>query len=585
MSIKRKLNLRKKLSVDLGDYKMRTTKTTQKYLSLVLSLALLGSCAVGLGQEQNWVVAETKGSEDKTTEAPASQEQTTEAISSASELALSLDGMVDKRETVYVMMDADGKVDKVIVSEQLNNPRQDQELHDFSTLEDIENTSGHESFTQDGQKLTWQADGKRIDYQGRYSGDLPVQVHIHYYLDGEEKTAAEIAGQAGQVTIRFDYEILREDLLGDQSYFHPYVMVSSLALDNNHFSHIEVSNGKILDDGSKTLVVGLALPGLNENLGLDRGDFDIPSYVEITADTDAFTFSGSYSLALSGRFNALQMSTTDDVEGKIADLKLAMATLSNSSKLLVKGVDGLCTGAAQLGQGMGGLSEGLGRVQGGSDALEAGVSELQSGLAQLSANSTNLTAGMSQLEASLFTAASQQLTQELGLGEVLLTPENYGQVLDGLGAQLAQVPSPASDAAAQKLTLVRQQLESVVALTAGVQTYTAGVDASALGSQKLLQGLGSLKQGLIDLGQGAQELTKGSDKLSGGLEKLKRNLERFDQQGIDRLVNAVNNEKVADLLGNLKGVLEASEQSDLLGGKTEEMTGESKIIFKTAAIK
>ena len=565
---------------------MRTTKTTQKFLSLVLTLTLLGSCAAGLGRGQNWVLAETEAAEEKaSSESPADQEQATEAVSSASELALTIDGMVDKRETVYVMMDADGAVDKVIVSEQLNNQHQQDELQDLSTLEDIENTSGHESFTQDGQNLTWQAEGKRIDYQGSYQGELPVQVKISYYLDGEPKTAAEIAGQAGQVTIRFDYEILREDLVNDLSYLHPYLMVSSLALDNNHFSDVEVSNGKILDDGSKTLVVGLALPGLNENLGLDRGDFDVPSYVEIIANTDSFTLPGSYSLALSGMFNALQKSSTDDVESKSAELKAALTALSTSSKLLVKGMDGLFTGAVQLGQGIDGLTDGLGRVQVGSENLETGVSELQYGLTQLSANSASLNAGMSQLEAALFATASQQLTQELGMGEINLTPENYVQVLDGLETQLAQAPSPASDAAAQKLDLLRQQLDSVEALSAGIQNYTAGVDASALGSQNLLQGTSNLKQGLADLGKGAQKLSKGSDKLSGGLEKLKRNLERFDQQGIDRLVDSLNNEKVGSFLENLKNLAEASEQTLLLGGKTADMTGESKIIFKTAAVK
>ena len=68
----------------------------------------------------------------------------------------------DKEETVYVIADAEGSTQSVIVSDWLKNNDGDSELSDSSRLSDIENTKGDESFTQDGEDLTWQADGNDI---------------------------------------------------------------------------------------------------------------------------------------------------------------------------------------------------------------------------------------------------------------------------------------------------------------------------------------------------------------------------------------------------------------------------------------
>ena len=71
----------------------------------------------------------------------------------------------EKEETVYVNMDASGNVEKITVSDWLKNNSQSAELSDSSSLSDIKNVKGDETFTQDGEKLTWQADGSDIYYQ------------------------------------------------------------------------------------------------------------------------------------------------------------------------------------------------------------------------------------------------------------------------------------------------------------------------------------------------------------------------------------------------------------------------------------
>lgn len=66
-------------------------------------------------------------------------------------------------------------------------------LEDASTLKDIENVKGDETFTQSGNKVTWQADGNDIFYQGTSESELPVTQKLTYYLDGKEVTPEELA--------------------------------------------------------------------------------------------------------------------------------------------------------------------------------------------------------------------------------------------------------------------------------------------------------------------------------------------------------------------------------------------------------
>ena len=98
----------------------------------------------------------------------------------------------DKKETVFVVADANGNTDHVVVSERLYNPDGASTLKDMSTLKDIENVGGEETFVlgEDGE-ITWNANGADISYEGTTDAPLPVSVSITYTLDGEEIAAVK----------------------------------------------------------------------------------------------------------------------------------------------------------------------------------------------------------------------------------------------------------------------------------------------------------------------------------------------------------------------------------------------------------
>lgn len=112
---------------------------------------------------------------------------------------------VDKDETVYVFAKANGDVDNILVNETLKNRDKSDKIEDTTDLKDIVNVKGDETFTQNGNKITWDAAGNEISYQGTTDKELPVSVKATYYLDGNEISPEDLAGKSGKVKIRLDY--------------------------------------------------------------------------------------------------------------------------------------------------------------------------------------------------------------------------------------------------------------------------------------------------------------------------------------------------------------------------------------------
>ena len=70
-----------------------------------------------------------------------------------------------KDETVYSKLDASGSNYKTIVSTHIENTENEELIKDLSDLLNVKNTSGDETFTQDGSTFTWNANKNDIYYQ------------------------------------------------------------------------------------------------------------------------------------------------------------------------------------------------------------------------------------------------------------------------------------------------------------------------------------------------------------------------------------------------------------------------------------
>ena len=363
----------------------------------------------------------------------------------AAQKAADLQQKISKDETVYVLAGADGSVQKIIVSDWLKNELGSASLTDKSVLSNIENVKGDESYSINGDNMTvWDAQGNDIYYQGDIQKELPVGLTVRYTLNGKAVSPEQLKGQSGKVTIRFDYENRQYETVQingqNQRIYVPFAMLTGMILDNDTFRNVTVSNGKLVNDGDRTVVVGLAFPGLQENLNLSRDQLSIPSSVEITADVTDFSLGMTVTLACNDLFS--QLGDADlgslDAAGSLNKLTDAMDQLLNGSSALYDGLTTLLDKSGELAAGVEELAQGAAAIKAGADSLDEGAAELKAGLAdlseglnKLSANSAALNGGAEQVFNSLLETATAQIRAK-GLTVPDLTIENYAEELNKL---------------------------------------------------------------------------------------------------------------------------------------------------------
>lgn len=394
-------------------------KLKSKYIVRVVA-GVLTIALVGTGIGATAVFAE-KNSTAVTAEADSTTDSSKDADDIADKLMDSVslkDNDADKDESVYLISDANGNVNKTIVVDHLKNKDKKDTLEDASNLSDIENVKGKEKFTQSGDKLTWQAGGKDIYYQGTATAEPPVTQKVTYYLDGKEISPEDLAGKSGKVKIRFDYTnttSYTETVNGEkQTVSVPFAAITGLVLGDG-FENIEVTNGKAEVSDSSSVVLGYALPGLKDSLGIkDKdldGDVNIPEYMEMTADVKNFSMPAAMTFVV----NASDYVSTDgidtsDLDDMINDLKDASTQLQDGSKTLAEGTDTLADGLSTLQSKLGTFASGVGTLQNGLKTYTDGVSTLSGGLNTLGNSTGALVSGADKLNSGAGQLASGSAT-------------------------------------------------------------------------------------------------------------------------------------------------------------------------------
>lgn len=365
-----------------------------------------------------------------------------------------------KEESVYVKADASGNVKKTTVSEWLKNPEKGT-ISDTSELKDIKNVKGDETFeTGSNNNVSWKSEGNDIYYQGTIDKELPVDVKVSYKLDGKSISPKDLKGKSGKVEIQFSYDNKSKQTVNvngeDVEMYTPFTMVSAMMLSSDEYSNVSVENGKLISDGDKNIVVGVAFPGLANDLNLKDldMDIDIPETVTITADVKDATVGTSITMAsaeLMNEFGLDDIDSFDDLQDSIDDLEDATNQLvdgskeaADGSKELADGVGTLNDGAGTLASGAGTLADGVNTLNEKSGTLVSGVNTLASGVGTYTAgvasiaknsqlisdNMQSLQGGVNKLEGQIAAQATQ------GLGEIKTNINNAKTGVDQINSAI-----------------------------------------------------------------------------------------------------------------------------------------------------
>ena len=344
-----------------------------------------------------------------------------------------------KEESVYVKADASGNVKKTTVSEWLKNPEKGT-ISDTSELKDIKNVKGDETFETGSNNVSWKSEGNDIYYQGTIDKELPVDVKVSYKLDGKSISPKDLKGKSGKVEIQFSYDNKSKQTVNvngeDVEMYTPFTMVSAMMLSSDEYSNVSVENGKLISDGDKNIVVGVAFPGLANDLNLKDldMDIDIPETVTITADVKDATVGTSITMAsaeLMNEFGLDDIDSFDDLQDSIDDLEDATNQLVDGSKEAADGSKELADGAGTLNDGAGTLASGAGTLADGVNTLNEKSGTLVSGVNTLASGVGTYTAGVASI------AKNSQLIsdniQSLQGGVNKLEEQIAAQATQGLG--------------------------------------------------------------------------------------------------------------------------------------------------------
>ena len=519
-----------------------------------------------------------------------------------------------KDETVYTKLDKNGNKYQTIVSTHIENEDKQETIRDVSDLINIQNTNGEEEYIQNENSLEWKAQGSDIYYQGESSKELPVTCKVKYELDGKEISNEEILGKSGKVKITLEYINNEERVVNisgkSEKMYVPFVVATGTIIDNSKNTNIEVSNGKIVNDGSKTIVMGLALPGMQESLGISKNDIELPSKIEITMDTTDFQ---QNNIATYITPKILEESDLE-VFDKLDELYKKVNILQKSSKALVEGTNTLSTGTEEynkkskefnsaMGQiatgvttanknykkidtGISSLSTGSKELKTGVETLDKGITDLSTALNSLPSNAnalytgsqtleegingkTGLIAGVKSLETTLETA----LTTSIGIlasnntvinKEISQLKSEEGELESQINTLKGIVDSLSGDEK-QALNKTIKQLET---RKNSITSRITGLTKQEKTNEAVISKLQPTKESQAQL----KTLNEGMDKISTGVKTLKTGLEKLNTSAKQLPTNITKLEKGSSKL--VKGTKTLSSGASTLDkGASKLKTG------------
>ena len=526
-----------------------------------------------------------------------------------------------KEETVYSKTKSNGETYQTIVSTHLKNGDEEDILKDLTDLINIENTNGDETFTQNGEELTWNANGSDIYYQGESKKELPIKCKITYTLDGKEISAEDLAGKSGKVKITIEYE--NEDahevyINGrKQTLYTPFTVACGTIFQNTENKNIEITNGKIVNDGTKTMVLGIALPGMQESLNISNKTVNLPNKVEISMETSKFEQNNIITFVTPKIFDeSISFDKLNELYSKVNEIQNASKQLEEGANALKEGTAEFADKSQEFNNAMKQLETGTTKLNSGVDAVSAGLDELGTGVSQgktkattaLAASAKTLSEGIDKIiegkDTEVKTIKAQVIegaNAELKKGLTTTTTDANGKVSLSVGDGAKQIAAGTLQGVLQNEQFLEstgieltdaQKAALVSALKSSMDTTTletgiknavdrvnakqeAGLDLINNNETGVKAGLTTLKtQAGANINAGIKQITDGFDEISTGVSKISKGTDNL-KSGTATLASSTK------MLVNANDSLTAASV-DIKDGAYELATGVEK--FNTEAI-
>lgn len=490
--------------------------------------------------------------------------------------AFAADAAVEKKETSYLILNADGSVQEQITSDWLHSDDGFDSVTDESGLSDIQNLKSDVMPEQSGNTLKWTTDETDIYYQGKNSAQAPVGVSIEYTLDGKAVTADELKGQSGHLvaTVKLTNNTGEEVTVNGKkrTAYTPFFTVAAAVLPSENFKNITTEHGLVESDSKTQVACYLAMPGMKEAVSdllpdsFDKLDDLMLDTLTLEADVTDCTVP-TFLFAAAPNLSDLDL---DEVSDELGD---TMDELTDA-------IDQLKDGSGALDDAVGTLVESLDTFASSYSQFDAGVDSALNGTQTLANGTENL------LENAQLLATK---TGELSLGAIQLQ-NSTAQLAGVMNQQLVPGLVEASEKKAaleDKMTELSGKLETVeipdmTALKAQLGAAEAASEAAAsnaatAASQKTAEAI----KGSVQAASSSEDVTNAAAALTtqlyqGGYSAGYQTSKAYVEAALNNAELGLNEQQKAAILATLEQAEQASTSTpsaEVIGNVTAQVSG------------
>ena len=500
-----------------------------------------------------------------------------------------------KEEVVYVNLNNDGSVDDIHV---VNIFRMESAgtIRDYGSYENVRNMTTEDPIDYSDDTVTIDTGAGDLYYEGSLNTkQIPWDIDIHYYLDGKELSAEELAGKSGKLKITLS---VRENPAGSDDFFDSCALQASFTLDTKKCRNISAEDATIANVGSDKQMTYTILPG---------NDADIT----ITADVEDFEMDAA-------SINGVSLSMDIDMDeseltDKIDELMDAISQINDGASELNDGALELNTGAKSLDLGVKRIQMALGKVDAQSDNLTSASSQMKTALSALQSGLTS--AAPTTEDITRLTTASTDLKKGIddltdGLTELngQVSYDSYCAVMQRQGVNVNTVKTQNTNTAASidatigqlnnTLQTLQSTLDQMDPNVPGQSSQIAEIEtqiSQLQGQINELSGISTLLKANNGCISGTEAYLGGVNQKIGealdGAKTLQTNYAEFDKQ-IQSLAGKLGNlplseiQKLVDAYAELDAGIRSYTDgvSQILTGSKEAASGSGELLSGTKAL-
>ena len=275
----------------------------------------------------------------------------------------------DKEEVVYINLNNNGSVDKVYAV----NIFDSKNIIDYGNYSEVRNMNTNDVLDYKNGKVAVINSSDKLYYEGVLENtEIPWNIDISYYLDGEKVNADKVVGSSGSLEIKMS---ITNNEKCNNVFFENYALQGTVLLDTQKCTNIEAEGATIANVGSQKQLSYMILPNKGKEITIKANvkDFEMDS------------------ISLNGvKFNLDVDVNTDELTGKVKELTDAIDEINSGATTLKNGTSTLNSGTGELLSGVNSLNSGV-------DSLNSGILRVKEGLETLNSKSSSLTGGSKRI--------------------------------------------------------------------------------------------------------------------------------------------------------------------------------------------